>query len=148
MGQQEQLQPEREHKHAGGRPPKYNQTMPAKAELYITKALSEGKLPKLAGLALFLGVARSTVCLWAEKYAEFSDSLEKINATQEEMLCDKGLNGEYNSTICKLILSSNHGYAERKDVTSGGEKLPPQIVTFADAVKPENPSEDKQNDNS
>ncbi len=80
-------------------------------------------LPSVVGLAIFLDVNKDTLYGWAEKYPDFSVSLKKVVEAQEKVLLEKGASGEYNSTIAKLILSSNHGMAERKDVTSGGEKI-------------------------
>lgn len=83
------------------------------------------KLPTVAGLSLYLGVARSTIYKWAEEHKEFSDTLDEIITAQEDALISKGLSGEYNQTIVKLMLSSNHNYKEKSetDVTSGGEKI-------------------------
>lgn len=81
------------------------------------------KLPTMGGFARFIGVNKSTLYEWAEKHEEFSDALEEIKQEQEDRLLDNGLSGDYNPTIAKLILSSNHGYAEKQDVTSNGETL-------------------------
>jgi hypothetical protein len=39
------------------------------------------------------------------------------------MLIQNGLKGEYNATITKLMLSSNHDYKEGSDITSGGQPI-------------------------
>ncbi len=82
------------------------------------------KLPTVEGFAKFIGVPRRTIYDWRDRHAEFSHTLDKILIEQQERLINKGLSGEYNSTIAKLILSSNHGMAERKDVTSGDLPIP------------------------
>jgi len=129
-------------KQGPGQPTKYDDVMPARADLFLEKRKQDNTLPTRAGLAVFLGVCKTTLENWAEKYPEFLGSLGKLKAIQEDDLITRGLKSEYNSTICKLMLSSNHGYCERTDTTTGGEKIEPTIVNFADAmeaVKPKDP---------
>ncbi len=83
----------------------------------------------MADFALDLGVARSTIYEWAKEHKEFSDILEDILSTQERMLLVNGLNGEYNSTIAKLVLSK-HGYRESQDITSDNKAVAPLLVRF------------------
>lgn len=91
-------------------------------------------LPSIAGLALHLEVSRDTVYEWEKYYPKFSDTLMRIRALQEQMLISGGLSGKYNPLITKLILSTNHGYSEKKDITSGGQPLPTPI--YGSASKP------------
>lgn len=141
-------------KHPGGRPTKYKDEFVQMANEYIEKcqdtettfhktqgASSDGydriikaNLPSKEGFALYIGIATSTLDEWAKKYTEFSGALGKIHQEQRNRLINKGLSGDYNSTIAKLILSANHGMAERSDITSGDEKIIPQIVNYADTV--------------
>ena len=83
------------------------------------------KLPTIDGFARFINVPRRTVYDWRDKYPEFSHSLDKIVTEQQERLINSGLSGDYNSTIAKLILSSNHGMREKSetDLTTKGEAL-------------------------
>lgn len=134
--QVEQQVVEEKPKHPGGRPTKYNGTLPERVDLFIQKCISEDKLPTHAGLAVFLKISKATVEVYAKKYPEFQDSLSILNARQEEMLVNRGLKNEYNSTITKLMLSSNHGYKERHDTTTDGKPLQPAIVNFNDVIKP------------
>ena len=76
------------------------------------------KLPTIEGFALFIGVSKKSLYNWEEKYPEFLHALEKIRTEQHNRLINMGLSGDYNSTIAKLILSSNHGMREKADVTS------------------------------
>ena len=85
-------------------------------------------LPSVAGLALHLDISRDTVYEWEKKHREFADTLTRIRAMQEQALLDGGLSGRYNPMIARLVLSTNHGYRENKDLTSGGEKLPTPIL--------------------
>ena len=81
-------------------------------------------LPTIEGLAVFIGCHKDTLYEWAEKNPEFSDALAKVKLEQMERLINKGLAGDYNPTIAKLILSANHGMRERADLTTDDEKLP------------------------
>lgn len=90
-------------------------------------------LPSVAGLAVYLGVARQTVRDWANQgeqedaedlYVEFSTIVETVLAEQELRLSSKGVSGEYNSVISKLLLTK-HGYSDKQDITSGGERIAP-----------------------
>ena len=74
-------------------------------------------LPTVAGLAVQMGVARSTVYLWAEEHPEFSDILELLLSQQESQLIQNSLVGMYNAPITKLLLTK-HGYKDRADVTT------------------------------
>jgi hypothetical protein len=94
-----------------------------KYEMYDNKL--KVKLPTIEGFARFIGVNKTTLYEWESSYPEFSNALEKIRQEQQQRLINNGLSGEYNSTIAKLILSSNHGMREKSetDITSGGEKI-------------------------
>lgn len=84
------------------------------------------KLPTIEGLASFLGVNKTTLYEWEKDHPEFSNALDQIRQEQAQRLINNGLSGDYNSTIAKLILSSNHGMRERvdSDLTSNGKPIP------------------------
>ena len=127
-----------------GRPTKYSKAILRKAERYIRKCkdgvitLLESthkktgwkrfkyrlgvNLPKAEGLALYLEVSRDTLYEWAKKHKEFSYILERINQIQADRVINKALSGEYNPLIAKLLLGK-HGYKDKQDITSGGEKI-------------------------
>jgi len=71
------------------------------------------KLPTIEGFALHLKVNKTSLYEWDKKYPKFSNSLDLIKTEQRNRLLNKGLSGDYNSTIAKLILSSNHGMSEK-----------------------------------
>lgn len=83
---------------------------------YHAKTVKRVRLPSVAGLAIELKVARSTVYLWAKEYPEFSDILETILATQEQVTLEGGLSGEYSAVIAKLVLGK-HGYRDEHGLT-------------------------------
>ena len=90
------------------------------------------KLPTIEGFSLFIGVPKRTIYEWKEVYPEFSHSLDKIVTEQQNRLINSGLSGDYNSTIAKLILSSNHGMRERSDMTSDNKAIKGNTIMFTD----------------
>lgn len=85
-------------------------------------------LPSIYGLARYLNVNRDTLYEWAKHHPAFSDTLRDIELEQAQRLVDNGLSGDYNPTIAKLILSSNHGMKERNDVTTNDKDLPQPLL--------------------
>lgn len=105
---------EQELKDVGGRPSKLDESVYEGSENYLFGGWEEegDELPTVEGLALYLGVSRSSVKLWASQDDRFSATVERIKATQAKRLINKGLNGDFNSAITKLLLN-NHGYTEK-----------------------------------
>ncbi len=82
------------------------------------------KLPTLQGFAHYIGHCYNSLQDWKKLYKPFSIALDAITQEQHRRLLDSGLSGEYNPTIAKLILSNNHGYAEKKETKlSGGIRI-------------------------
>lgn len=69
------------------------------------------KLPSIEGLAYFLGVTRPLIYEWKQLYPEFLYIIEKLQTKQTRTLIDKGVSGDYNSTISKVLLAKQ-GYKE------------------------------------
>jgi hypothetical protein len=129
--------------HAGGRPLEYKQEFVGEVAKYLSKCKDEEtefhktrgeksdtyervvkvKLPSIEGLAEHLRVSRETIYDWKSKYKEFSDTLDEILVKQHNALVSGGLSGTYSPVIAKLLLSSNHGYKEKSDLTTDGEKI-------------------------
>ena len=57
---------------------------------------------------------------WEAENKEFSDILADIKAKQESVLINKGLSGDFNSAITKLVLGK-HGYHDKQDMDLKGE---------------------------
>jgi len=131
-------------KHAGGRPTKYEGNVTVKkVDEYLDTCVDEieifektvgdkstsyerilkTNIPSVAGLAIYLDLSKDTIYAWAREYPEFSYALEKVSRLQEQKLMNGSVAGTYNSTISKLILSSNHGYREKSDVTTDGKAI-------------------------
>lgn len=122
-----------------GRPVEYNDELLAKAATYLASCQDEVRvvgtdkpvvvrtvnLPGIESFALYIGISRETVYDWETKYDEFSDIVRDIRQEQAKRLLNKGLSGEYNPTIAKLILSGKHGYVEKTatDLTTKGESI-------------------------
>lgn len=71
-------------------------------------------LPTIEGLVVFyynhgIGVSRDTIYQWKSEKdkIEFSYILEKIMSEQANRLLKNGLNGDYNSTIAKMMLTKH-----------------------------------------
>lgn len=104
-----------------GRPSKLTVSL-EKAKAYL---MGEYKtvgdvVPSVAGLACYLGISRSTAQEYAKENQEFSGTLAAIKTIQENSLINKGLTGEFNPTIVKLMLC-NHGYAEKQETALTGK---------------------------
>jgi len=78
------------------------------------------KLPTIEGFALYIDVSKRVLYEWRDKHKDFMHSLEKIVVEQKKRLLNSGLAGDYNSTIAKLILSSNHGMSDSKKIEHSG----------------------------
>ncbi len=82
------------------------------------------KLPTIEGFSLFLDVNTDSLYEWSKHYPDFSEALSKIKKEQFKRVLEKGLSGDYNPVIAKLILSANHGMREKTDITTDGKELP------------------------
>lgn len=81
-------------------------------------------IPTVDGLAICLGVHRDTINEWSRKHPEFRDALDAMQAEQANRLINRGLSGQYNPIITKLVLSK-HGYRDSAEIdhTTKGEAL-------------------------
>ncbi|OCG58767.1 hypothetical protein A9G41_08120 [Gilliamella sp. Nev5-1] len=98
-----------------GRKPKLKEMLELGQE-YLHKQgyINNGEvIPYVAGLALYANCSRSSLYNYASSSEEFKDALELIKARQEVELINKGLKGEFNASIAKLMLA-NHGYSEKQ----------------------------------
>ena len=115
---------------AGGRPTKYNATIQKKADEYISNLPEDEVIHTVEGLADHINVARSTVYKWKDEIEQFSDTLETILRKQAKTLINRGLTGEFNAPMTKMLMNVNHGYRERSEVdnlSSDGSMTPQKI---------------------
>lgn len=93
-----------------GRPTVATDENLAKAQKYVAGAYLEDEvIPTVEGCADYLDI--STETMYARP--EFSDIVKAIKRKQAKKILSKGLTGEYNPMIGKLILASKHGYVEK-----------------------------------
>lgn len=108
------------------RPTDYNEEILKSAQQYIEVGSKDSAVPSIEGLADYINISRSNIYLWAsqEDKREFSDIVERVRELQAKTLIDKGLKGEFNSSITKVMLSK-HGYSEKTEIdhTTKGEKI-------------------------
>lgn len=99
-----------------GRPSKWEDRFIALAWEYLDKHESFGDpVPTIEGLACECGVGKQAVYQWAQEHEEFSLALEALKATQGRKLQAGGLQAKFQPVITKLMLSANHGMAEKMD---------------------------------
>lgn len=122
----------------GGRPTLYSPEILTKTEEYINSCEDykdeKGKnvnLPTLEGLSYFLKVHKDTINEWRKVHEEFSVVIGDLLAKQARQLVNKGLSGDYNPTIAKVLLTK-HGYREGTDVTSDGKAIKGNSIVFTD----------------
>jgi hypothetical protein len=101
---------------AGGRPTKYTPELIERAKEYANGQyeIIGDVIPTIAGLANYLDIVRDTVHEWVkeEDKKEFSDIVAKMLQSQESILVAKGLDGKFNASITKLLLTK-HGYSDK-----------------------------------
>lgn len=133
-----------------GRPTKYNEETLVIAKEYLEGGYrgNEGDhdddrevIPSICGLALKLDITRETVHQWGkdEEKPLFSYILGQILAKQERVLVSRGLSGDFNAPMAKLMLTK-HGYADaaKSEVTgniSGVLGLPASPEDWAATAK-------------
>lgn len=95
------------------RPSIFSEQILEKARSYLLRESDSELLLTIEGLALHLGVSRSTIYEWESTHSEFSDILEVLRQKQTVSLINNGLCGKFNATMSKMMLSK-HGYYEHK----------------------------------
>ena len=113
-----------------GRPTKYTQEIQKKADDYVNHLPEDEVVHSVEGLADHISVARSTVYKWRDEIEEFSDTLEAILRKQAKALLNRGLTGEFNAPMTKMLMNVNHGYRERTELdnlSSDGSMTPQKI---------------------
>ena len=131
-----------------GRPSKLNPAMKQAALDYLEdyNDKHEHIIPSVVGMAVVLGVAKSTLYKWAEDESTgFSDTLAKCNDQQELKLINGGLANTFNATIVKLALA-NHGYSDKQQTeltgANGGPIELDSVFEFIPVSNKNEPSKD------
>lgn len=102
-------------KHPGGRPSEYDPIFISELEAYTAVPPADEELPTVEGFAYKIGVSKKTVYTWAEAHSEFLHALDRMKDRQAVLLQNKGLAGKFAPVITKLMLSANHGMAEKTE---------------------------------
>lgn len=127
-----------ETKNAVGRPSLLTKVMLKKAIDYLVFDFKnvEDVVPSVAGLAIYLGVNKTSLYEFAnvdnDLGREFSNTLISVKEKQEKMLISGGLSSGYNATITKLMLT-NHGYHDKTETdlkSSDGTMSPKTLNDF------------------
>ena len=97
-----------------GQPTSYSDETVSKVGEYLSNC--PDALPSIVGLAIYLEVTTKTVYNWAkvEGREDFLHTLDQINDAQHNTALNKGLTGDFNATITKLVLA-NHGYHDKSE---------------------------------
>ncbi len=101
----------------GGRPTKYTKKFLEIARDYLENFENyDDVIPSIAGLAVVTKLSRETLHTWRheEDKKEFSDIFGELLSKQERVLVNKGLSGDFNSAITKLVLGK-HDYHDKAD---------------------------------
>lgn len=109
----------------------YHKTRGEKSDSY--ERLVRVKLPTIEGLALYLGIDKTTVYEWEKTYAEFSHDVKRVRALQAERLINSGLSGDYNPMIAKVLLTK-HGYNDKTDINLRDTSEEPTDDELRDAI--------------
>lgn len=119
------------------RPTKYNKELLEKAKNYLNVYETlQDVVPTVEGLSIYLEISRETLYRWVSEddKTEFSDTVKEINATQKQVLINKGLDNKFNASITKLLLGANHSVIEKtQQELSGPDGGPVQtnsIINF------------------
>lgn len=109
-----------------GRPTLYTDGKHKEAIDYINDGYldKEDAFPSIVGMAVAIGVAKSTLYQWETDkrngtHGLFSDTLDQCQDHQERITLNKSIKNEFNSTISKLVLA-NFGYHDKADNTLAG----------------------------
>lgn len=112
------------------RPTNHSEKLEEIAWDYVKNFKAYGdETPMIVGLSRVINRSRSTIYEWIEKKTgAFPDIAEAIAERQQIELCNKGLTGEFNSSITKLMLSK-HGFAEKQEVD---QNLTVEVVQYGE----------------
>jgi len=80
-------------------------------------------VPKIQGFSAYINQPLRTLGEWENNHPEFLRALDKIREAQHNMIVDGMASGKISQVLGKLMLSSNHGYREKSDVTTDGKAI-------------------------
>lgn len=94
-------------------------------------------IPNISGLALAIGITRSTAYEWLkhDDKPEYKKVIDRMNCVQEDLTLKYGLTGIFNASIAKMVLGK-HGYSDKAEIdlsSSDGSMSPTINVNFINA---------------
>jgi hypothetical protein len=105
------------------RPSEYTPEIAAQAWDYLETYESKygDAIPSIVGLACAINRSDTTLYNWdKEDKPEFFGILAAIKEKQQKVLLNKGLTGDFNAAITKLVLGK-HGYHDKQDTELTGK---------------------------
>lgn len=99
----------------GGRPTTWSKALEKKAWDYVNGGWQEvgHVFPSAVGLCSYLNRSKTRIYEWAkDEDKQFRDILSKINQEQEIVAWNRGMVGDYNANLVKLLLGK-HGYSDK-----------------------------------
>jgi hypothetical protein len=90
----------------------------------VVKIINEekpNKPPTINKFSIKIGVCRKTLNNWCDAHPEFLRTYTQCKAIQEEFLCDKGLLGEYNQGITRLMLVNHSEIKDKMEIDQTNE---------------------------
>lgn len=105
-----------------GRPTTWSKALEKKAWEYVNGGWQEAGhvFPSAVGLCSYLNRSKTRIYEWAkDDDKQFRDILAKINQEQEIVAWNRGMVGDYNANLVKLLLGK-HGYHDKQDQTLAG----------------------------
>lgn len=99
-----------------GRPSEYDPKFVDRVLEYTEDSKKyDDPVPTIEGICDELGISKQTAYTWADKHPDFLDALEALKHKQGRLLQKYGLLNKTNAVITKLMLSANHGMAEKSE---------------------------------
>lgn len=76
--------------------------------------------PTFAGYAASIGVSRETIWYWGREHEEFSNSVERCKAIQEQVFLQMLLLGAYAPSVMGLVMKNLLSWRDKVDLESTG----------------------------
>lgn len=109
----------------GGCPERYTDAFIEREATLLLEWLKNDCNVYFKKFALERGYHPQRLSEFAQKNKKFSEALEKAKAWQELRLIEGGLQGGYNATITKFVLTNCHNWTDRTQQTLSGDTVNP-----------------------
>ena len=113
----------------------FHKTRGSSSDTY--ERIIEVNLPTIEALSEWLKLDIDTINEWVkhEEKHDFTVAVRALKKKQKDILIKNTLNGNYNASIAKLMLSSNHGMNEKTEIESKVEvKIEKSLVELAQGL--------------